>query len=343
MGGDSGSALAVFDFCVELRVFEAKWTVVPLLDSQIIADEWSVQHTGAESQEGEEGWVSAALGVETLLLMQELDGGPSRQVLAVSTPGLYRVRFRTYVFIHSNRNLHSLSLALLHPLTAASICFQLPGRSRVQVRELNVTPAAQCNMKESEDCMELQLRLPSTTTLELKWRGLEAADAEWEKLSQKENAEQAQEEQPQVTVVHDALHSIMDGLLQSTHSLKFSLDSQEQALPKVSFNVKGPVRVTSVSGHGVLSWKATPSEAEGEPNTSVEVSFKSSVISDTIIVLLGTEMELDTEDFQIPTVTCAGVLRQTGSLGVVKVANVEVHEGLSRGWPVLAWTSCPLS
>jgi len=73
-----------------------------------------------------------------------------------------------------------------------------------------------------------------------------------------------------------------------------------------------------------LSWRASPGLIE--PSTAVDVSFKTSLISDTIIVLLNTELELGDEGFVIPSLVCEGVLRQTGSLAVVKMANVEVHE-----------------
>jgi len=134
--------------------------------------------------------------------------------------------------------------------------------------------------------------------------------------------------------VHDALHSIMDGVLQSNHALKFSVDSEQRALTSVRVTVHGSARVTSVTGHGVMSWRASPialSETSTEPGTSVEVSFKTSLISDTIIVLLNTELELGTHGFVMPSIVCEGVLRQTGSLAVVKMANVEVHEQEVKG------------
>merc|ERR1711964_231221 len=44
-----------------------------------------------------------------------------------------------------------------------------------------------------------------------------------------------------------------------------------------------------------------------------------------------TEIELETNVIVIPTLVCEGVVRQTGSFGIVKVANVEVHEHEVKG------------
>jgi hypothetical protein len=47
---------------------------------------------------------------------------------------------------------------------------------------------------------------------------------------------------------------------------------------------------------------------------------------------MNTEMEIEEKDaVTLPSVTCEGVLRQTGTLGVVKMANVEVHEHSMKG------------
>jgi len=112
------------------------------------------------------------------------------------------------------------------------------------------------------------------------------------------------------------------------------MGSEQRSLSSVRFTVQGSARVTSVTGHGVTSWRASPmplTETSAEPGTSVEVCFKASLISDTVIVLLNTELELGQDGFVAPSVVCENVLRQTGSLAIVKVANVEVHEQEVKG------------
>uniref|UniRef100_A0A7S0F9M7 Uncharacterized protein n=1 Tax=Pyrodinium bahamense TaxID=73915 RepID=A0A7S0F9M7_9DINO len=331
-------ATATFDFVFELRIFDPEWTMVPMVDSQVITENWVVQRLSAKevaAGDAEPAWAPVPLGLDTLLVAQELDGMPERQVLATNVPGLYRVSFSAHVFVHSARNLRSLSLALVHPITAARLRLRQAGDSRSRVSELSVTPAARYTVAEADGVVDISMRLPLTKTLEVKWRGVEDNDGDWERMSREgANCKSVEEEPPQVTATHDAMHSIMDGILQSSHTLKFSADSEERALNSVRLAVHGATRVTSVSGHGVASWRATPAVSEGdaESSTSVEVSFRSSLISDTVIVLLNTELELGTAaSVTIPSLVCEDVLRQTGSLAVVKVANVEVHAQEARG------------
>ena len=104
----------------------------------------------------------------------------------------------------------------------------------------------------------------------------------------------------QITASHDVLHSVMDSVLQSSHTLKFSTDSEHRSLGSVRFTVTGGARITSVTGHGVASWRSSPSEQ----STLVEVFFKCSLISDTVLVLLNTELELVAETFSVPSVEC---------------------------------------
>lgn len=333
------SSTAVFNFDLELRVFEQEWTIVPIVDSQIITEKWMVQRVDASeipTGGAEPAWKPVSLGADTMLVVQELDGMPGRQVLATSIPGLYRITFQAYVFVHSARNLHSLTLNLLHPLTNARLKLTQSTEVRTRLRELNITPAARYSVAEADGAFDISMCLPPTKTLEVKWRGVEAGDTDWERMNLDGVAEKCgvEEEPLQVIAAHDALHSVLDGVLQSSHSLKFSVDSEQRALAGVKFTVHGHARVTSVTGHGVMSWKTCPppaTDGDSEAGTSVEVSFKTSLISDTIIVLLNTELELTTDDFVIPSVVCDGVLRQTGSLAVVKMANVEVHEQETRG------------
>ena len=162
---------------------------------------------------------------------------------------------------------------------------------------------------------------------------------------------------PTSTVVHDTVHTIDDGLLQSTHSFTYSVDAGLVSLGHVEIAIHGTARVTSVTGHGVQSWRAvvvenstndnmnmnTPNDATNTttlttaaPSTQLKVAFKNSLMSDTIQLLVTTETEIgpnsDNGDVvTLPVAECVNVLRQTGTFGVVKAANVEVYEHATKG------------
>lgn len=326
---------AVFNFELEFQVFDSEWTCIPLVDGQMITCDWAVQRMASEeipTSDTKSDWNTVSLGSDTMLLVQELDGSPGRQVLGTNIPGRYRVSFKAYIFVHSvpARNLHSLCLNLLHPVTTADLKLKHDTAARVSIRDLSITPATRFSLEEDNDFLKVALCLPPTKTVEIKWRGVETSDLEWERACV--DGEKSVEEDPlQITASHDSLHTIMDGVLQSNHALKLCVDSEQRALSRVRFAISGPSRITSVSGHGVTCWRASPLDGSAEPGTMVEVDFKSSLISDNIIVLLNTELEISSDAFTIPSLICEGVLRQTGNLAVVKMANVEVHEHDARG------------
>jgi hypothetical protein len=319
---------AVFNFELEFRIFDAEWTMIPIVDSQMITSDWSVQRV--PNSDAKLDWTTVSLGSDTMLLVQELDGNPGRQVLATNVPGLYHVSFSAYVFVHSARNLHSLSLNLLHPVTTAYLKLKQDTAARVLIRDISITPATRYTLEEVDDFLNVSMCLPPTKSVEVKWRRMETCDADWEPVCA-DGEKSVVEDQLQIIATHDSLHTIMDGVLQSNHALKLCVDSEQRALSRVRFMVFGPSRVTSVSGHGVTSWKASALDDSCEPGTTVEVDIKSSLISDNVIVLVNTELEISSDIFVVPSLVCEGVLRQTGSLAVVKMANVEVHEQDAKG------------
>jgi len=330
-------SMAVFHFTMDFRVFEDEWTVVPIIDGQLITDQWSVSRVSADQLSvdidaplEDMKWSPASLTSDTVLLIQELDDGPPRRVLATNKAGLYRVCFSVYVFVHSNRNLNAFSLNLLYPITSIHLRLVQDSATRTEVRELNIVPAAQYTTEEGDGHVNVHIRVPPTKTLEVKWRGVDVTDDDYQKV---ESEKQSKEEMVQVTAHHDALHSITDGILQSSHTIKYTLDSEQTTLKSVRMVIHGSVRVTSLTGYGVLSWRAssTTDDDSSTAGTAIEVFFKSSLIADNIMVLMNTEMQLETDEVTIPTVVCDGVVRQTGSLGVVKVANVEVHQRDAKG------------
>jgi len=336
----SEGGMAVFDFSMELRVFEAEWTVIPLVDAQLITDNWHVER---ESCQGEGGWEEVALNSESaVLLVQELDDQPPRQVLATNQAGIYRLKFSIYCHVASTRNLNSLGLHLLFPITGLKMRLKHGTNGRRIVRELSINPTAHCTVQEGDGHADISVRLPATKTLEIKWRSLDSTDVEREAaeasdvgLARADSEKKVPQEPagaPQVTVEAETLHSIADGVLQSSHTLKYSLDAEQAAMSSTRIRVPENARVTSVTGYGVLGWQLVPSSGAQDAGASlVEVQFKSSLISDKIMLLLSTETELKSEEVQLPVLVCQDVLRQTGSFGVVKLANVEVHEADVKG------------
>ena len=162
------------------------------------------------------------------------------------------------------------------------------------------------------------------------------------------------EPEPTATVVHDALHIVSDGLLQSTHSFTYALDVGMSSVPDLDLVVRGKARVTGVTGHGVQSWRAIPLASN---STTVRISFKSSLMSETINLLMTTETETEAGDgatingdisssvaMTLPTIQCLNVLRQTGTFGVVKASgNVELYEHSSKGVARAAMLDLPES
>jgi len=333
--GDVGKdgSMAVFEFTMEFRVFEDEWTIVPIIDAQVITDKWNVSQIDAEQlgkSPQDVKWSSVSPTSDTILLIQEVDEGPARQMLATNRAGLYQVTFSAYVFVHSNRNLNGFSLNLVHPITSLQLRLMHEMASRMAVRELNVVPAAQYATEEADGCMNISMRLPATKTLEVKWRSIDMSEDDFTKV---EIEKASKEEMVQVTAHHDALHSITDGILQSSHTIKYNLDSEQTTLKTVRIIVHGSVRVTSLTGYGVSSWQAssTTEEDSSVTATAIEVFFKSSLIADNVMVVINTEMQLEAGVVLIPMLVCDGVVRQTGSFGVVKVANVEVHQCEAKG------------
>jgi hypothetical protein len=190
-----------------------------------------------------------------------------------------------------------------------------------------------------------------------------------DEVSESASSDDSSSDLSQSTVVqHDVLHSIGDSVIVSENNLKFTLDDSERSLSSVVILVPPGVRITGVVAHGMQTWRtetvtnstgttASPTAPNGtgtggvqqNPNEGqrsgataigvlVHVFFKSSAILKEVIVMLTTEMEFSEfgQDganlaVELPFVVCQNVLRQIGTLAVVKAASVEVHEQSSTG------------
>jgi len=344
-------SMATFGFTLDFRIFEDEWTAIRLFDAQSIVTDWSVLRIVGNGSD----WEPVQLGLDTLLVLKDRelvkDEEPWQDhTLVTNTAGWYRVHFQAFLRVRESRGLHSLQLNLLYPLASTRLRLQHDAGAG-HIRELSVEPAAFFDVKRGNGSSDIHVRLPSSTVVEVKWR-LQAGPQPVKTLAPSPGGEAqaaavaAEDPQPaQATVTHDSLHSLADGILQSSHNFKYSLDS-EQSLSSVSIVIGGPVRVSSVVALGMQTWRVVPvsnltalglgvdaSAAAAGSGVAVHVAFKSSAIARDVIVQVATELEFEAEAglVELPPVVCQGVLRQAGTMAVVKVANVEVYQHSATG------------
>ncbi|CAE6942483.1 unnamed protein product [Symbiodinium natans] len=332
-------SLASYNFTLEFRVMEDEWTAIRLIDAQTIVTDWSILRRPASNPEAE--FTAVDLGMETFLALRDREVTSDFETwqdhtLITNVSGVYRITFQAQAQVRTNRHLHTLQLNLLYPITETRL--RLLHEGSAHMRELSVEPHAHWQTDQGQNYTDIHLHLPSTQTLTVKWRVERGAemptDAEApDGKAASGGAPDADEGQVQATVIHDTLHSVDESVLHSLHSFKYLLDS-EQSLNKIEIHFPGKARISSVVAHGMTNWKTVPlgnaSKAEG---SAVQVSFKSSAISKEVVVLVTTELDFNVsqEQVKVPTAVCQHVLRQSGTFGIVKLANVEVHQKASTG------------
>eukprot|EP00929_Paragymnodinium_shiwhaense_P002551 TRINITY_DN10283_c0_g1_i1.p1 TRINITY_DN10283_c0_g1~~TRINITY_DN10283_c0_g1_i1.p1 ORF type:complete len:755 (-),score=97.77 TRINITY_DN10283_c0_g1_i1:502-2766(-) len=362
--------MVAYEFTLEFRIFDHEWTSIPIIDTQAIVEDWHVlrldkvvqpsseNSTAGSGQPAPGIWRPVELGDDTFLTTQprrvesENEFQYDDHTFVTQKAGRYQVRFRAYLQVRRTRQLNSLQLNLVYPLSYTRVRLQHSGVA-AQVRELTVEPSSFFQVAHMANHSDIHVRLPSARVFEVKWRlqagsptakvpartqsALLDAAAEENVTADEEN------QQSQATVVHDALHAVADGTLQSTHRFKYVLDS-EQALSSVDILFPGNLRISSVVAHGMMSWQASAvsnltgaapnntKQASGQ-GVRLNVKFKSSTISKEVILMVSTEMEYSAASgtIDIQGAVCEGVLRQAGTVGVVKTANVEVYERSSQG------------
>lgn len=350
-------SMATYEFSLDFRLFEDEWTAIPIIDAQSVVADWVVTRAGNNGSK----WEEVELGHNTLLVLKRREVAEEAQAwqdhtFVTNVSGHYRIRFRLFTHVRSNRNLFTLQLNLLYPLAHTQLRLHHDASSAL-IKELSVEPAAFFDISKGTNFSDIHIRLPSSPAVEVKWRVQVGAHSSKSKSSASAlqgagqlagEEEQAEETEPaQATVLHDSLHSIADGILQSTHTFRYQLDSAAQSLSSVEIVFSNPVRISSVLAHGMQMWRNGPAKNTVLPGqsgdappfpgnvsgTSVVVAFKSSVISKEVIVKINSEQEFDVEAglVALPVAICQGVLRQTGTIAVVKVANVEVYEQSAAG------------
>jgi len=357
--GEEEVSMAAYNFSLEFTIFEDEWTAIPIIDSQAIVSDWQVLRAEGNSP----SWEPVELGQNTLLVLKRRESGDAESLwkdhtLVTNSSGRYKVQFRSFFRVRNNRNLNSLQINLLYPLAFTRL--RLLHVEAGHIKELNVEPHAYFEVTGGQNHSDIHIRLPASTAVEVKWRVQFGSQQKKHGSQRNQSADhmsdgnvpfpEMQEElrSAMATVTHDAMHSIADGILQSSHTLKYVLDS-EQSLNSVEILVGGLARVSSVVAHGIQTWHSSQSinmtSSNNHPEAStgtavgnitgtlVHVTFKSSVISKEAIVMINTELEFDVEAgiVSLPPIVCHGVLRQTGTVAVVKVANVEVYEHSSHG------------
>ncbi len=344
--------VASFDIELLVRVMSPKWTTIPIANTtSMVASDWKVswmldKHVDNTPTGSTYKVLDPVADPEAMLLIRD-----EQQVLATNRSGLFRVQFSAHSRVRKDRKLNSVSLSsLLYPLSSASMTLcsrdtETPNDEGIAVKELSINPtSAVLKVRPENGCAQISLVLPLTSTkFEIRWLDIIEAPKEKKPADPGASGEASGKNQSDdsLTVSHDALHSVEDGVVRSINILQF--ETSESGLNSVEFMVHGPrgTLVTSVSGYALSRWTA------GSYNTTtscipVRAYFKSSNLDSSATLHVHTESDTDatakTQKLELPRIECVGSLRQSGHIGVIKVANsIELHPqqavGLVRAEP----------
>lgn len=345
--------VASFDVELIVRVMSSKWTTIPIANTtSMVASDWKVSWMSEEDVDNTHPdstymALDPVADPETMLLIKD-----EQQVLATNRSGLFRVQFTAHSRVRKDRKLNSVSLSsLLYPLSGASmtLCGHIAGSAApddggiVAVKELSINPTSAVLrvLPDESGCARILAILPLTSTkFEIRWLDVVEAAEEEKKVADEAAGEDPSEQDP-LTVSHDVMHTVEDGVVHSENVLQF--ETSESGLSSVEFVVHGPrgTRVTSVSGYSLSRWTA------GSYNVTtssilVRAFFKSSNLDSSVALHVHTESDTDsaakTQELELTRIECPGALRQSGRIGIIKVANgVELHQrkavGLARAEP----------
>lgn len=323
---------ATFDMELTLRVMESNgWTTIPLIANTTVATNWKIEML----QEDKDNDTSLFVPIDPVtspdvLLLRQND----RLELATNRHGLFKVGFQSFTRVVTTRNIHQLVMSqFLYPISDYSLSVQ------GSVRDFSVEPveafwrvepiyAVDGNVTASD----IRITLPLTAdTISIRWLDDGGAAVVTEPKGADDNPQTAPaelEEATQVTVVHEVMHSINEGMVGSSHIMEFTSSSE---LGPVDFSlVAGPeTRITSIVGHALQNWEVLQTTKKQQ---LVRLHWKRSHLDSTTSVLLQTETDRAGEErVELPSLVCKDVLRQVGHVGVTKDANVEVHEHATKG------------
>mmetsp|Transcript_41842 Transcript_41842/g.75378 ORF Transcript_41842/g.75378 Transcript_41842/m.75378 type:complete len:747 (-) Transcript_41842:129-2369(-) len=344
--------VASFDVELMIRVMSSKWTTIPIANTTaMVASDWKVswmpeEYVDKTSTGSTYVVLDPVADPETMLLIKD-----EQQVLATNRSGLFRVQFSAYSRVRKDRKLNAISLSsLLYPLSGASMTLcshdmAAPDDEGIAVKELSINPtSAVLKVQPDNGCAQISVILPLTSNkFEIRWLDIVDAAKEKKKVEPGAMDEATAEDQSEdsLTVSHDVMHTVEDGVIRSTNVLQF--ETSESALNSVEFMVHGErgTRVTSVSGYALSRWTAGSYNATASM-IHVRAYFKKSNLDSSATLHVHTEFDTDsaakTQTLSLPRIECVGALRQTGHIGVIKVANsVELHQykavGLARAEP----------
>ena len=124
---------------------------------------------------------------------------------------------------------------------------------------------------------------------------------------------------PQMTVLHEVMHSVGEGIVRSTHIVEYTSSSSSSELsstPAVFALHGGKVRITAIEGHAVQSWDIVSSTKDDQQ--VVRVVWKRSHLDSTASLLVHTESDrtMSREQVELPRIECRDVLRHAGHVGV---------------------------
>lgn len=320
---------ANFNLSFTIRLLEDKWTKIPLSSSLEVLGQTKIFYINISNIHSDTPEKIEIPITHPHTFIFE-DRNSSEIIFATNQSGTYQVEMQLHTLLRSSRSVNTLSLSrLIYPLRKMNLRLLHPSNSRPVLREFNIIPLALYNMEQNSEncsCTDISMRMAPTHGVEFKWRG---EDQNAQASAGVEDRDIAQADIPQATVSHDTLHSINEGVLQSTHVFNYEVDSEASAFNKFDITIPPNVRVVSVSSLDIRNWKVL----QHQNNTVLRVSFKSTLVSDRIQLVVNTEIQLDPNSdlVNLPSLVCRDVLRQTGHFGVVKVVNVELYSNFCEG------------
>jgi hypothetical protein len=227
--------VASFDMEMILRVWDSKWAAVPIVNTNsTVTSDWTVFWKSDENEEFLP--VDSVANSDAMLVQRGM-----QQVLATNRSGLFKVRFKAHTRVGKTRNLNKLGMSsMLHSLSGFSL------RIAGNVRDFSVQPTESVLtvLSSVHGYTDFNITLPLTADgVDIRWLEGETSTADETAAVDGE----IKDDKPQVTAMHEALHSVGEGIIQSSHILEFTASSESSALNFVDFVVRGKgVRITSI-------------------------------------------------------------------------------------------------
>jgi len=301
---ESRDTMAQLRHNFHIQVLQDQWTLFPLFSSNVITNGYRITYENGTEVSSDVAFVKH-IADEMMVY------------LVINRADRYKVETVVYRPIKINRNLFSLEMSEAHHVTKLN--FSIVG---AEVEDVGISPQAVITSSTPvAGTTNLDVLLQSTTQFSISWR-------DGNKTTEEEKENQSSYNIPQITVLHQILHSIEDTTIQTTAF--FNYDSEIDAMKDITIKIHGKnVRVIRVTGLYLDQWstESLPGCDGAEPCLLLKVSLKNSVSTDTYQLVVSTEHSVgETPEFSLITFECMGVLRQQGQVGIIKAANIEVHE-----------------